>query len=73
MKGTLTAVRERVRALPDEDKLALVDDILVQLDRPDPELDAVWSAEVRERRQAYRTGRMESRSHAEVMKRYRKA
>jgi hypothetical protein len=66
-------LREAVRKLPDMEKLALVDELLTELDRPDPELDAAWAAEVRDRRSAYRAGRLESRSYADVMKRYRKA
>ena len=46
-------LRDAVRQLPDMEKLALVDEIFAELDRPDPELDAAWAAEVRERRAAY--------------------
>lgn len=52
-------LREEVRNLPDLEKLALVDEILMELDRPDPEIDAAWAAEVRERRVAYQSGRLE--------------
>ncbi|MBA4388991.1 MAG: addiction module protein [Verrucomicrobia bacterium] len=68
-----TILREEVRKLPDLEKLALVDEILTELDRPDPDIDVAWAAEVRERRSAYQTGRMESRSYADVMKRYSRA
>ena len=40
---------EQVRELPDIEKLALVDQILTELDRPDPDIDAAWATEVRER------------------------
>ena len=72
MRATLDEVRERVRELPDAEKLSLVDTILADLDRPDPEIDGVWAKEVRERREAYRTGRVQSRTATEVMGRYRK-
>ena len=63
---------DQVRELPDIEKLALVDQILTELDRPDPDIDAAWATEVRERRSAYQAGRLESRSYTDVMKRYRK-
>jgi len=66
-------VAEKVKALPDMEKLALVDQILVQLDRPDPEIDKAWAAESRKRWQAYREGRVDSMSYADVMARYRRS
>jgi len=63
---------EKARALPDSDKLALVDHLLAQLDRPDPEIDQVWAAEAQRRWKAYRDGRIESIPYAEVMARYRR-
>ena len=66
-------LREQVRELPDLEKLALVDEILSDLDRPDPEIDAAWLTEVRERQAAYRAGRLKTRSYAEVMNRYRQS
>jgi hypothetical protein len=68
-----TTLNEKVRKLPDLEKLALVDEILSELDRPDPEMDVAWTKEVRERRLAYNAGHMESRSYVDVMKRYRRA
>ena len=66
-------LRKEVRKLPDLEKLALVDEILAELDRPDPEVDAAWAAEVHDRRAAYRTGRLKDRSYRDVMKRYRRS
>ena len=54
MNATLEAVRAGIRELPDNEKSRLVDELLVELDQPDPVLDALWLAEVRERREAYR-------------------
>lgn len=64
-------LREEVRKLPDLEKLALVDEILNELDRPDPDIDAAWAAEARERKAAYHAGKTESVSYADVMRRYR--
>jgi len=38
---------------------------------PDPELDAIWTEEVRRRRQTYREGRLPARGHADIMDTYR--
>jgi len=62
---------DKVRALPDIDKLTVVDSILLELDRPDPELDRIWADESRARWQAYRDGRAEHVSYADVMAKYR--
>jgi len=69
---TTHEVAEKVKALPDMEKLALVDQILVQLDRPDPEIDKAWVAESRKRWQAYREGRVDSIPYADVMAKYRR-
>lgn len=34
---------EKIQSLPETEKLDLVDSILMQLDRPDPEMDKIWS------------------------------
>ena len=47
-----------IRALPEEEKLRLLDAILTDLDKPDPELDQVWATEVRKRWLAYKAGRL---------------
>ena len=65
-------VVEKIRALPDTEKLAVVDRILVELDRPDPEIDRVWADEARARWQAYRASRAGSVSYAEVMDKHRR-
>jgi hypothetical protein len=65
-------VVEEIRTLPDTEKLAVVDSILLELDRPDPEIDRVWADEARARLQAYREGRAEHVPYAEVMDKYRR-
>ena len=71
---TLTReMAEKVKALPDIEKMSLVDEILVQLDRPDPEIDRIWAEEARVRWQAYREGREGTVSYADVMAKHRRA
>lgn len=45
MRDELTA---KIKSLPDGEKIELVDDILMQLDKPDPEIDRIWADEARE-------------------------
>ena len=70
---TLThEMADKARVLPDSEKLALVDQLLAQLDRPDPEIDQIWAVEAQKRWQAYREGRVDTVPYAEVMAKYRR-
>ena len=73
MHSAAEEMAEKARALPDGDKLALVDRLLAQLDRPDPEIDGIWAAEAQRRWKAYREGRIGSVPYAEVMAKYRRS
>jgi len=59
-----------IRALPEEEKLRLLDAILTDLDKPDPELDHVWATEARKRWLAYKAGRLQTVSYEELMAKY---
>ena len=59
-----------IRALPEEEKLRLLDAILTDLDKPDPELDHVWATEARKRWLAYKAGRLSTVSYEELMAKY---
>lgn len=67
MSTTADALVEEIRALPDAEKLRLVDAILTDLAKPDPVIDAVWFEEARKRWAAYKAGRIPSVSYEEVM------
>ena len=56
-----------IRDLPDSEKLRLVDAILSDLDKPDPEIDRVWANEARKRWAAYKEGRIPTVSYEEVI------
>jgi putative addiction module component (TIGR02574 family) len=60
-----------IRELPDVEKLRLVDTILTDLDKPDPEIDRVWADEARRRWAAYKEGHIPTVSYEEVMAKYR--
>ena len=60
-----------IRELPDVEKLRLVDAILTDLDKPDPEIDRIWAEEARKRWAAYKAGRISTVSYEEVMAKHR--
>jgi hypothetical protein len=64
-------LKAKILSLSDTDKLKLVDSILIQLDRPDPEIDRIWAEEARNRWQAYKSGKLESVPYDKVMGKYR--
>lgn len=61
----------KIKFLPDIEKIELVDSILMQLDKPDPEIDHIWADEARKRWQAYKAGKIETVSYEQVMDKYR--
>jgi len=61
----------KIKSLPDSEKIELVDSILMQLDKPDPEIDRIWADEARKRWQAYKSGEIEAVSYEQVMNKYR--
>lgn len=70
--GTINKeLADKIKTLPDTEKMELVDSILMQLDKPDPEIDSIWAAEARKRWQAYKAGKAETISYEQVMKKYR--
>ena len=61
----------KIKSLPDNEKIELVDSILMQLDKPDPEIDRIWADEARKRWQAYKAGKIETVTYGQVMNKYR--
>ena len=61
----------QIEKLSDIEKLQIVDMLLSQLDRPDPEIDKCWAEEAKSRWKAYRDGKLETVSYNEVMEKYR--
>jgi putative addiction module component (TIGR02574 family) len=59
-----------IRSLPEEEKLRLLDAILTDLDKPDPEIDRIWANEARKRWAAYKAGRLSTVSYEELMAKY---
>ena len=69
--ATTDKLFSEIKDLPDIEKLRLVDAILTDLDKPDPEMDRIWAEEARKRWAAYKAGRLSTISYEEVMARYR--
>ena len=59
-----------IRALPDEEKLRVLEAILTDLNRSDSDIDHVWAVEARKRWVSYKAGRLPTVSYEELMIRY---
>jgi len=59
-----------IRALPDEEKLRVLDAILTDLDKPDSEIDQVWAEEARKRWNSYKAGHLQTVPYEELMSKY---
>jgi len=71
MSLTADKLVSEILALPDVEKIRVVEAILTDLDKPDPEIDSIWATEARKRWTAYKAGRISSLSYEEVMSKYR--
>ena len=60
----------QIRALPDEEKLRVLEALLTDLDKPDDEIDRVWAVEARKRWENYKAGRLRTVSYEEVMSKF---
>ena len=66
----LDEIVARFRALPDEEKLRVLDAILTDLDKPDDKIDRVWAKEVRKRWNRYKAGQLRTVSYEELLRKY---
>ena len=60
----------QIRALPDEEKLRVLEALLTDLDKPDHEIDHIWALEARKRWESYKAGTLTTVSYEEVMSKY---
>jgi putative addiction module component (TIGR02574 family) len=72
MAKSVDKIVQEIRELPDVEKLRLLDAILTDLDKPDPEIDRVWAEEARKRWAAYKTGKVPTVSYESVMAKHRR-
>jgi putative addiction module component (TIGR02574 family) len=73
MAKKIVKLAEEIHELSDIEKLRLVDVILKDLDKPDPEMDRVWAVEARKRWTAYKAGRVPTVSYESVMAKHRRS
>ena len=71
MGKSVEKIAEEIRELADVEKLRLVNAILTDLDKPDPEIDRVWAKEARKRWAAYKAGKIPTVSYESVMAKHR--
>ena len=72
MKKIKKEIQSQIDELSDVEKLLVVDYILADLDKPDPEIDKAWAKEALSRQKAMRSGKMKVFSYDEVIKKYLK-
>jgi putative addiction module component (TIGR02574 family) len=73
MAKSVDKIAQEIRELPDVEKLRLVDAILTDLDKPDPEIDRVWAEEARKRWAAYKAGKVLTVSYDAAMAKNRRS
>jgi putative addiction module component (TIGR02574 family) len=71
MSRTADKLVSEIRALPDAEKMRLIEAILTDLDKSDPEIDGIWAEEARKRWTAYKAGRIPTVSYEDVMAKHR--
>lgn len=72
MKKIKKEIQQKIDELTDIEKLLIVDYILADFDKPDPEIDKLWAKEAVRRQKAMRSGKMKTYSYDDVMGKYLK-
>ena len=70
MSNAARTLIDKARALPPEDRIALIEDMLDSLDRADPAVDQLWAREAADRVAAYRRGETAARELGDVVAKY---
>jgi putative addiction module component (TIGR02574 family) len=68
MSASAKAVLDQALKLSAYDRAALVETLILSLDRPDPALDAEWVREAEDRLQAYQSGEIAAEDADEVFR-----
>jgi putative addiction module component (TIGR02574 family) len=71
MNSRAKTLFEQARALPPQDRIALVENVLDSLDRADPQIDRLWAQEASERLAAYRRGEIVAKDLSDIVAKYR--
>jgi putative addiction module component (TIGR02574 family) len=72
MQSDIHEILEQISKMPVTEKFKLVDSILAQLDKPDPEIDKIWAQEAERRWKSYKEGKTTAVPYDDVMGKYRK-
>ena len=65
-------IKKQLDVLTDNEKMVVLNYLLEQLDKPDPEIDKAWAKEALRRQKEMRSGKMKTYTHEEVFGKYRK-
>lgn len=72
MSAATDELLSKIKALPEDEKLLLVDAILTELYRPEPAVERAWVDEARKRWEAYKSGKIGTVSYEEVIAKHRR-
>ena len=65
-------IKQRIDELTDSEKLVVLNYILEELDRPDPDVDKAWVKEVQRREKEMKSGKVKGLTMDEVFGKYKK-
>ena len=65
-------IKKKLDDLTDNEKLVVLNYLLEELDKPDPEIDKEWAKEALKRQKEMRSGKVKTYSHEEVFAKYKK-
>ena len=70
MTSAAAKLLEQASRLPAQEKLQLVDQLIADLDLPDPVVEALWAEEAQRRSEAVKNGKLAVKPLSEVLKKY---
>ena len=68
MSASAKSVFDQALKLPANDRAALIETLIVSLDKPDPCLDAEWVREAEDRLRAYHSGELDAVDADDVLR-----
>ena len=71
MTDDAKVLSRKAQALSPNDRIALIEEVLESLDRPDPAIERRWAKEAADRLAAYRRGELSTRDLSDIAAKYR--
>jgi putative addiction module component (TIGR02574 family) len=71
MNDETKILSRKALALSPNDRVALIEEVLDSLDRPDSAIERLWAKEAIDRLAAYRRGELSARDLSEIVSKYR--